>query len=270
VRTSPGALEALKLPLREGRLLAVADAGQDAGLVLSETAARSLFPNSTGIGQVVDLRGVRRPVLGVVADERLGVRAGVLPPKVFEPIGREHRILPVVVVRLRGRTQNVEAMLREVAKDVGPPVFVERVRSGSEWFASYFALDRKRAMLFLMFGGVGVLLAVTGIVGVTAHAVTRRTHEIGVRIALGASPARVVAGFTRDAAWAISAGLALGLAGAATAKSVFSSLVVETSPRDLPTFFVVAVILAACGLGAALIAARTAARVDPATTLRAE
>jgi ABC-type antimicrobial peptide transport system permease subunit len=125
-------------------------------------------------------------------------------------------------------------------------------------------------VLLSLLGGFGLLLALVGVFGVTAYAVTRRTAEIGVRIAFGARRDQVVRTILRDAATPIVIGTAAGVAGAAAGTRVIESFLFQTAPGDPITLALVAVTLTLCGGLAAFVPALRAASVDPATSLRAE
>jgi ABC-type antimicrobial peptide transport system permease subunit len=125
-------------------------------------------------------------------------------------------------------------------------------------------------VLLALLGGLGLALALVGVFGMTAYAVTRRTAEIGVRMAFGARPDQVVRTMLRDSAIPIVIGTILGLAVAAAATRLIASFLFETAPTDRVTLIAVALTLAVSGCIAALLPAMRAARVDPARTLRAE
>jgi ABC-type antimicrobial peptide transport system permease subunit len=129
---------------------------------------------------------------------------------------------------------------------------------------------RRRTVLLGLLGGLGLALALVGVFGVTAYAVTRRTAEIGVRMAFGARPGQVVQTMVREAAVPIVVGTVLGVGGAAVATRVIESFLFETAPTDPVTLAVVAVTLSATACLAALVPALRAAKVDPASSLRAE
>jgi len=121
-----------------------------------------------------------------------------------------------------------------------------------------------------LLGGFGLLLALVGVFGMTAYAVSRRTQEIGVRVAFGASPSSVVGVMMRDAALPVVIGVAGGLVGSWWATGVIKTFLFKTEPRDPVTFGWVALLLATAALLAAWIPARRAARVDPIIALRSE
>ena len=149
-------------------------------------------------------------------------------------------------------------------------MLVERVRSANDWFGDRVVTPRRRTVPLSLLGGLGLVLALVGVLGMTAYSVERRTAEIGVRMAFGARPGQVVTTLVRDAMVPIAAGILLGLGGAALATRVIESFLFETAPTDAATFTAVALALVAVGGLAALVPAMRAARVDPVATLRAE
>jgi putative ABC transport system permease protein len=175
-----------------------------------------------------------------------------------------------IVVRPSVQSPVTAGILREVATSLGPRVIVDNIRSGIALHRDTVVTPRQRTVLLSLLGGLGLLLALVGIFGMTAYAVARRTREIGVRMAFGARPGDVVARMVRDAAWPIAVGTLVGLGAAALSTRVIESFLFETTPTDPATFAAVAVVLATAGLVAAWIPARRAARVDPVTALRSE
>jgi ABC-type antimicrobial peptide transport system permease subunit len=176
----------------------------------------------------------------------------------------------LVVMRPQGNVPGLSTQLRQIAQSVGPRVLVERIRTGNDWFRDRVITPRRRTVLLGLLGGLGVTLALVGVFGMTAYAVSRRTAEIGVRMAFGARPAQVVRTIVRDSAVPIVLGTLIGLGGAILATGVIESFLFETAPNDPATLAIVAVTLAAAGCLAALVPALRAARVDPASSLRAD
>jgi predicted permease len=228
-------------------------------VVLSEAIARELFGDGTAVGQSLHVSDVAHQVVGVVADVR---RSPLVQPDglLYLPYGSKPfgNHLPITVV------------VRQTARSIGPPVLVHRVQSGVELLGGQVTRQRNQTLLLSLLGGFALLLVQVGIFSVTAFAVARRTHEIGVRMAFGARPGHVIWETARDAAWPVAIGLAAGLAGAFFGTRVLASFLFETTPTDPVTFAVVTVLLGSSALVAAWLPARRAARVDPVVALRAE
>ena len=183
--------------------------------------------------------------------------------------GKSPRAL-ILVVRPSGPIAPVGDRLRQIARAVGPKVVVERVRTGDEWLDATILTPRRRTVLLTLLGSLGLLLALVGVFGMTAYAVTQRTQEIGVRMAFGARPGDVVRTMLRDATVPVGVGLVAGLGAAALATRVISTFLFETTTTDAATFAAVGGTLAIAALTAAWIPARRAARVDPVLALRAD
>jgi predicted permease len=272
----PGYFEAIGMPLRQGRFLTEADYNGPPSAVLGESAARAMFPGQSAVGQAFVLQKKSWTVIGVVGNARLKsplIQDRARPDLylMHQPAERSRSGPGVtVVVRPEGQIPRLAEQLRHAAHAVGPPVIVERIRHGREWFDDRVATPRQQAILLSLLGGLGLLLTLVGIFGTTAYAVARRTQEVGIRMALGARVGQMVGAIVLDAAWPVVLGLAIGLAGAAAVTRVIGSFLFETAPTDPLTFVTTAVALAATALMAAWIPARRAAHVDPVKALRAE
>jgi ABC-type antimicrobial peptide transport system permease subunit len=175
-----------------------------------------------------------------------------------------------VVLRTSHSIPALADTLRKAALGVGPRVLVEQIRSGDDLLARDLLRPRQRTVLFTLLGGLGLVLALVGVFGMTAYAVARRTQEIGVRMAFGARAGQVVATMVRDSAWPIVLGTIVGLGAAALVTRVIASFLFNTTPTDPATFAVVAITLAVVGCLAAWVPARRAARVDPVSALRVD
>jgi ABC-type antimicrobial peptide transport system permease subunit len=160
--------------------------------------------------------------------------------------------------------------LREAAQRTGQRALVRRIRTGDEWLSWWVTEPRQRTVLLSLLGGLGVMLALVGIAGMTAYTVARRTREIGVRMAFGATAGAVVRGFVAAAAVPIGLGLIVGILGASLATRIIASFLFETTPTDPMMFAGAAVTFGAGAAVAAWLPARRAARVDPVVALRNE
>ena len=276
-RVLPGYFETIDVELLDGRLPMDRDhASGFRGAVINRAAAREIFPDGRAVGGRLTTVFPREQwtVLGVVADVRhrgplgdIRVRNQVYLP--FEA-SEANLIRPMtIVVRPSGSGPNPLGQLRSVAQSVGPRVLVESVRTADDWFGDRVATPRRRTLLLGLLGGLGLVLTLVGVFGITAYAAARRTAEIGVRIAFGATRPQVVWMIVRDSVVPIVAGTLLGLGGAAGAARIIRSFLFQTEPTDPLTFVAVALMLAGAGSLAALIPAFRAARVDPTRTLRA-
>ena len=278
-RAMPGYFEAIDARLRAGRLPTDADyAAGLRGAVINETGARQMFPDGPAVGrEFVPVGKGAQPftVLGVIADLRHGgpLSTQEPQPQVFYPLAPDTSDLTqamLVVVRTSGRTTDLGNQLRNVAQSIGPRVLIERVRTGDDWFGDRVLTPRRRTVLLSLLGGLGLVLTLVGVFGMTAFAVARRTAEIGVRMAFGARPSQVVRTMLRDSLWPIAIGTIVGIGAAMLSTRVIESFLFETTPTDPLTFVGVAAALAVTGCLAALVPAMRAARVDPASTLRTE
>jgi predicted permease len=268
----PGYFESLGLRPTQGRFPNEND--RSPVTVVSESTARQLFPAGSATGQSITIVGVTYQVTGVVADVRRSPRVepagAAYLPYGAPPFGTR---LPLTIVIRPAANVSVSALaesLRHTARSIGPAVVVEPVRFGTDWLGDQVATQRHQTLLLGLLGGLALLLTLVGIFSVTAFAVARRTHEIGVRMAFGARPRHVVWETVRDAAWPVAIGLVTGLAGAFFGTRILASVLFETKPTDPVTFAVVTTLLGSAALVAAWLPARRAARVDPVVALRTD
>ncbi|HUR19476.1 MAG TPA: ADOP family duplicated permease, partial [Vicinamibacterales bacterium] len=236
---TPGYLEAIGATLKAGRLPTDADfASRLPGVVINETAAKAMF-DGTAVGRELTRAGSDKTpwtVLGVIQDLRHdGPLATKADPQVFFPLrveGSDVDKKMMVVMRLSAASPGLPDQLRRVAQGIGPRVLVERIRSGEQLFDANVLTPRRRTVLLSLLGGLGMALALVGVFGMTAFSVTRRTAEIGVRMAFGARPGQVVGTMMRDAALPIVIGALLGVGGALAATRVIESFLFATTATD--------------------------------------
>jgi len=172
------------------------------------------------------------------------------------------------VIRVGDPPPGFADRLRQTALAVGPRVLVERIRSGDEWLATTVVTPRRRMVLLTLLGGLGLVLTLIGVFGMTAYAVARRTQEIGIRMVFGAQSGQVVGSVVRDTLLPVSLGIVVGLVGAGLSTRAIQSFLFETEPIDIPTFGAVALVLLLTGGLAAWLPARRAAQIDPMVALR--
>jgi putative ABC transport system permease protein len=281
-RVSPEYFQIMGIHILRGRPLLDTDRATSAPVILvNETLARQWWGQGDPLGDEVaiarykgkelgsrDEEPVRR-VVGVVADtRRLDVKE---PPRatVYIPAEQSTWVGGGVSWVVRGDfSPGFAERLRRAVAEVDPHQRVDRIRTMQDIVASNTATSRFDAWLFGIFAGVALLLAAAGIYGLLAFSVARRTREIGLRMALGASRSRVTGSILRQAFALIAIGLGVGLAGAAMAARSLSSLLFNVRPADPFSYAAVAALLLAVGLFASYLPARRAAQVDPMVALR--
>ena len=280
-RVLPGYFEALGLSPLHGRFPQTSDlASGGRAVVLNERAAKQLFPEGNAVGRVFTLAKDPVEVIGVAANLRnqggndaglpASMREQVEVFALYQPLPADRPDPMVLVVRPRGNVAGLDERLRQAAQAAGPRTIVERIRLGTDWLDATVVTPRRRTVLLSLLGGLGLLLTLIGVAGMTAYAVARRTREIGVRMAFGASAGDVVREMVRDAGSPLAAGIAVGLAGSWAATRLISTFLFETTPTDVPAFAIAAGVLGLASLVAVWVPARRAAQVDPVTSLRAE
>jgi putative ABC transport system permease protein len=175
-----------------------------------------------------------------------------------------------VTVKASGDPVALASSVREQVQAVDPNQPIASLNTMHQLRADSIAPDRLYLVLFTAFAGVALLLAVVGIYGVMSYSVTQRTHEIGIRMALGARPASVLGMVIRQGMMLTAAGLALGVGGALAAAQLMASLLFGVSAKDPLTFVAIPLLLAGVALGACFVPARRATKVDPMVALRYE
>jgi predicted permease len=275
---TPDYFRTLRIGFVQGRPFTTLDRlGAPYAVIVNETAARMLWPGESALGHQFTL-GTRMGqgganaggvVVGVARDVRdFGPRVSVRPT-----VYLSHAQFPVdgLTVTVRGGREPIalETLRAMVARhDADVPIF--RVRSMDQLTSDVVAQPRVYVLLLGLFALTAVILAAIGIYGVLAHAVSQRTREIGIRLALGAGRRVVVAMVVSQAAGLAVAGLAVGLVLAAAASGAVQTLLFGVEPTDVTTYASVAAGLLAVALLASYLPARRASRVDPVSALRCE
>lgn len=275
-RATAGFFEALGVPLLSGRTFDHTDTADSTPvLVISDSLARALFGDEDAIGRRVSFS--REPededwltVVGVVADVRYQHVDQVEEPQFYQAHPQSAvREMAVVVRTLRDPGLLIETA-RTIVAELDPQVPVYEARTLQAITDDAMADRRFVTVLISLFAAVAVVLAVAGIYGVLATVVSRQRQEIGVRMALGASPSVVTGQVVRRGMRWVAAGVFLGLLGAAAVTRLLAALLYGVAPTDPVSFVAGAGILAAVGLAASYLPARRAARVDPVMALRQE
>ena len=277
---SPGYFLTMGIPLVRGRdFTARDDSSAPRVIIVDESFVRRYFPHENPIGQRIrpglsadEKEPPWREVVGVVGDvrqERLSIAAR---PTFYIPYPQGMIVSPHLVVHAAGGrapSEVVETVRKAVAAR-DPELVVANVRTLDEYVDRSIAGARFNTLLLALFATLGLLLTAVGLYGVTASGVAERTHEIGVRIALGAGAGAVLASVLRRGLVLTAAGLTTGMMMAAMASRLLQATLYNVRPLDPVTYAGVGLVLIAVALFACWIPARRATRVDPIRALRSE
>jgi putative ABC transport system permease protein len=246
-------------------------------VMVNESLARREFGNQDPVGKRIRVSvdilttSSAATIVGIVADLKYTKLDADPAPEVYVP----YRQLPLlqssdVVIRTTGDPRAVAPDLRRRIADIDRAQPVVEVTTLDQKLADSIAPRRFNMMLLGIFAGIAVLLAAVGIYGVMSYAVTQRTQEIGVRMALGARQDEVVQMVVRQGMGVVAMGLGIGLVAAFGLTRLMAGLLYEVKPSDPQTFGVVCIVLGGAALVACWLPARRAARVDPVVALRYE
>jgi putative ABC transport system permease protein len=274
--TTPGWFETMGTPLLIGRDFEAGDrlGGRPVSIV-NEAFVRRYLPGEQPIGQHVRMAfdaNTRHEIVGVVGDAVYTTpREGMLAT-MYVPVMQQasETFWPTVLLTINvapGRRAELERDVAAALTQVDATVAIT-FRTFEQLVSATVTQERLIAMLSAFFGGLALLLAAVGLYGVVAHAVRARQTEIGLRMALGATPSSIVRLVFQRVGVLIAAGIAFGLAGSLLAMRFVEALLFHVEARDPVTFAGAAAVLVAVGVLAAWMPARRAARLDPATVLR--
>ena len=240
-------------------------------LIVNQEFARRYFPGTNPIGQVVGDQ-TRYQVVGIVNDVRHGsLTAGVRAEYYVDltRFGLTEAVRPYFVVRSAADRGALGSLIRSVVRGVDPQLGVDlNQQTMAELVSESVAKPRFNTFVLGAFAIVALALATVGIYGVMSHAVTQRTREIGIRMAIGAAPSRVRTAVLRQSLTLTGVGAVIGLLGAAAVTRYLESMLFELTPLDPSTFLAVAVLFLLVALIASYLPAARASRVDPLVALR--
>ena len=273
---TPGYLETLGVPLQRGRLLKDSDRdGAPPVMVINESMARQYFPDRDALGeriqfgtepsptdptvQIVGIVGDMKQSFGAAAQAEMFVPYAQAPVPVLAPM----YLGTALVVRTEGDPIGLTPAVRAAIHDIDPGQPLVNVRTMEAAMAGTVAQPRMQMTLLMVFASLAVALAAVGVYGVMAYTVSQRTTEIGVRMAIGASPGHVVSMVVWQGAQLALCGVALGLIAAALAAGAMQTLLFEIKGLDPLTFAAASLVLGVAALLASYIPARRAARISP-------
>jgi putative ABC transport system permease protein len=275
----PGYFETVGIPLVRGRDFTPRDQEKTLQVVIvNQTLARTIFGKDDPIGkhirvEINTLPGSKRQmqeIVGVVGDvhhRSLHSESGM---EAYRPETQVPFDELSVVVRTDGDPRALASAVREQVSQLDPQLSVARIYPMEHYVAASLAEPRLDTVLLGVFAAVALLLTAIGLFGMMAYTVAQRTHEIGIRVALGAQPSDVMRQIIQQAARLALVGLAVGLPAAFVLTRLMESLLFGVSATDPPTFVGVALLVAGVSLVAAVVPARRAMRVDPMVALRYE
>jgi putative ABC transport system permease protein len=280
---SPAYFRALGMRLRKGRPLDDRDVqGAPPVTVINENMARRYFRNQEPVGKRILIQEIvpgktqlgpeiAWEVVGVVADEAVGYLGDTEgSPGVYVAMEQSPVFGPALLVRGNIDPSSLAQPMRKAVLAVNKDQALTDIRTLEKIKADSIAADRLRFVLITVFAAIAALLATIGIYGVVSYSVAQRTHEIGIRAALGASAREIVSLILRGGMLMTGIGLALGLAGALALAQLLKAMLFGVESRDPLTIAAVAVLLAVAALAACYVPALRASRVDPMNALRCE
>jgi predicted permease len=268
---SPDYFRTVGVPLLRGRLLEPRDDGAAPRVVVVNAAfARRHLSGVDPIGRRIELFGRDHEIVGVVGDERFDGLGAEPPPAVYPPLAQMPLSAGSLLVLAAGRPEAVIPQVRAIFRELDPQLAVFGVEALEETLAGSIAAPRFTALLLGLFAALALALAVVGVHGVLGYTVAQRSREIGIRLALGASRARVTRDVVAEGLRLAALGLALGLAGTLALGHALRGMLFGIGAADPATLLGVAALLAAVATAASWLPARRAAKVDPMTTLRGD
>jgi putative ABC transport system permease protein len=267
----------LGVPLVAGRFFGPGDTlDRPAVVIINETLARRYFPLVNPVGRRLRDGGPERPdnpwmeIVGVVGDVKYSGLDAAPEPAFYLDFRQSPQTRRFVVLRAASDPRALMTSIRSAIAAIDKDLPIGRVWTMDELIAASVAAPRFRTALVSVFAVVGLLLAAIGIYGVMAYAVAERTHELGLRVALGATSLDVIRLVLVEALALAAAGLAIGLLAAFAATRLITTLLFGVAPTDPATFGSIAAVLVGTALVASYVPARRAMRVDPMAALRCE
>jgi len=276
---SPEYFRMMKIPIRSGRPFDSREtATSPEVVVINERTARRFFSGQEPVGQQIrvsaelarDARNGPKTIVGVVGDVKYGGLDEDSPAEIYVPY--EQQPVDAFTVAVRTSTDRIAsvAVLRDDVAGLDPLLPLANIKGLPALVDASLSERRFTTLVILTFAAIAVVLSVIGVYGVLAYLVAQRRKEIGLRLAIGASPSDIVWLFVREGAGLTLVGLGVGLAGALAAGRLISGLLFAVTPADPATLASVACALAAAAACAAYVPARRAAAVDPNEALEGE
>ena len=275
--TSTDYLRAMRIPLRAGRYFEAGDGPSSQPVtIVSESLARAWWPAGGALGKRIRFDGTWFTIIGIAKDVRQASPERAAGGHIYAlnqqlPVSSQGFAMGrfnVLVIRTGGDAFAISAAVRRAVAEIDKDQPVAEVVTMTQVVESRLEARRLNTLLLGLFGGLALALAAVGAFGVASYAVTRRTREIGIRMALGATPASVLQLVTRESLLVAGAGALIGLAGTAATARLLSRFLFGVKPAEPAIVALAAFALIAVVAGSGLVPARRATRVDPVVALR--
>jgi putative ABC transport system permease protein len=273
---SPGYFGVMNIPIVSGRDYdehdEVGEVGSLPSVIVNRALAERFWPGQDAVGRRVQMSWKNTPstIIGVVGDVRYTGLDADAGNEVYLPEGLYPQSAITLIVRAERDPLPLYPAMQKRILDIDQDAFVSDVKSMTQLMSESLAPRRFSTILLSAFAGVAVILSFAGIYAVIAHSAAQRTKEIGIRIAMGASPARVTSLMLRYGLWPAMCGMVLGWSGALAISRVLATMLFDVRPLDLPTWILVSGSMLAVACIASYVPARRACTVDPTVALRAE
>ena len=270
---TPGYFRVIGVPLLKGRALDERDGAESRVVLINETFARKYFPNEDPLGKHITLSWEPKAsdeIIGVVGDVRETSLEREPNPAIYWPHPREAYQFMNLVVRTPVEPAHIAATLQKEIRALDPDQPLTDVRTLDAVVAKSIARPRFNTLLLTIFAGVALILASVGLYGVMNYSATQRTHEVGIRMALGATRRDIMRLVVGNGMMLTLTGIIIGVLASWSLTRVMANLLFGVTATDLPTFVGVSAVLAAVAFVANYIPARKATRVDPVIALRYE
>ncbi len=270
---TPTYFRAMGIPLLKGRLLNERDVKETRVLLINDTLAKRYFPNTDPVGKQLEVTwdgSGPDEIVGVVGDIREGALNKEPEPAIYWSHPREPYSGMALVIRANGDASRLSTAVQREIRAIDPDQPVADVRTMEQVIAKSIARPRFNMLLLTIFAAVALVLASVGLYGVMNYSATQRTHEVGIRMALGATRGDIMRLVVGHGMTLTFVGIAIGVVASWALTRVMSNLLFGVTATDLPTFIGVSAVLAAVALLANYIPARRATRVNPISALRYE
>jgi predicted permease len=268
---SPEFFKTMEIPILTGRGFTSHDTTTSPKVVLiNETAARLLFPGDNPLGHHVGFQledNAALEIVGVIRDTKYDSIRDAVPPTMYSCSRQGSQGSMQFVVRTAADPNSLSDAVRATVRQVDSTLPLTNFTTQADQLEKRFAQERLFATAYSLFGGLALLLACIGLFGLMSYNVSRRTNEIGIRMALGAQPLTVVRMVLGESLALVGLGVVLGLASASAAGHLVAAVLFGLAPTDVPTFAAAVGLVAVVSMLAGYLPARRASLVDPMVAL---